>query len=530
MAKKIRFPLKLAEGKEARALDELREYFDLEAVVEYYKNGKLLTWLEDRYLEGEADAVRTLDEAKPSFRRQLCAVFQVEYTGGDEDLEDIERRQERIKRLHAITDNPEFIQNIDKVAFNQEELADLLDEGETKIYLCGEKFTVPASCRGITYIGIMNPTVHISGNMPEKLWELGIEFVGVDCDNLPEAPATELGVTPSISDSLDRKLVMLFKETSTCYCMAITKNYVIFEKKAAFNCFNDFRAPFLKDKNREDREEILANGKYCLNLHTLEIKNIPENLYIPTWPVISGDRLIYHLGGQNQVKYFDVLAMENGDVFDFKSSQYLDASSDYILAGSGWSEAKLLNLKTGKIQQLNDAYGKILDGEIYTLKLNENKVYNPEKGTTRLAKEVTWDFIPEKVCGNKMYGTVDRSTFEQDVRVVDRTTGSKRSLFKYYNYNCRSQISVSDGYWVLADQKDSYKDPVVIRAIDLETSEVRKIASISPANRMGIIGVINNWFYYRTQEEVRKSDGENKTIWHIYKVNLANPEQNEEIN
>ena len=43
MAKKIRFPLKLAEGAEARTLDELREHFDLQAVLEYYKNGKLLT-------------------------------------------------------------------------------------------------------------------------------------------------------------------------------------------------------------------------------------------------------------------------------------------------------------------------------------------------------------------------------------------------------------------------------------------------------------------------------------------------------
>ena len=138
MAKKIRFPLKLAEGAEVRTLEELREHFDLGAVLEYYKNGKLLTWLEDRYLEGEAEAVRALNEAAPDFQRQLCAVFQVEYTGNEVDLEEIERRQERLKRLRTITDDAEFIQNIDRVAFDQEELADLLDEGATKIYLCGE--------------------------------------------------------------------------------------------------------------------------------------------------------------------------------------------------------------------------------------------------------------------------------------------------------------------------------------------------------------------------------------------------------
>ena len=38
MAKKIRFPLKLAEGAEVRTLEELREHFDLEALLGYYKN------------------------------------------------------------------------------------------------------------------------------------------------------------------------------------------------------------------------------------------------------------------------------------------------------------------------------------------------------------------------------------------------------------------------------------------------------------------------------------------------------------
>lgn len=108
MGKKIRFPLKLSEGAEVRTLEELREHFDLEAVLEYYKNGKLLTWLEDRYLEGEAEAVQALDEASPDFQRRLCEVFQVEYTGGDIDLEAIERRQERLKRLRSITDEAEY--------------------------------------------------------------------------------------------------------------------------------------------------------------------------------------------------------------------------------------------------------------------------------------------------------------------------------------------------------------------------------------------------------------------------------------
>ena len=195
MPKKIRFPLKLADDTQARTLKELREHFDLETVLGHYKNGKLLTWLEDRYLEGEAEAVRTLDEVAPDFQRQLCAVFQVEYTGDDVDMKEVERRQERLRHLRTITDDAEFIQNIDRVAFNREELGDLLSAGETRIYLCGDEFTVPASCKGVTYVGIENPTVYISGNVPETLDELEIEFLNVSCDNLPperkKAPVPE---------------------------------------------------------------------------------------------------------------------------------------------------------------------------------------------------------------------------------------------------------------------------------------------------------------------------------------------------
>ena len=186
MAKKIRFPLKLAEGKEVRTLEELQEHFDLEAVLEYYKSGKLLTWLEDRYLEGEAEAIRALDETVPDFQRQLCAVFQVEYVGDDVDMEEIEYRQERLKRLRTITNENEYIQNIDSVAFDQEELADLLDEGAEVIYLCGTSFHIPISQKNIMYIGINKPVVHLSGNIPGDMQETGIICENCRPDNWPE--------------------------------------------------------------------------------------------------------------------------------------------------------------------------------------------------------------------------------------------------------------------------------------------------------------------------------------------------------
>ena len=103
MAKKIRFPLELADGTQARTLEDLQEHFDLESVLSYYKNGKLLTWLRDRYLESEAEAVEALDETAVDFQKQFCGIFGAEYTDHSVDLEGIARRQERLAKLRTYT-------------------------------------------------------------------------------------------------------------------------------------------------------------------------------------------------------------------------------------------------------------------------------------------------------------------------------------------------------------------------------------------------------------------------------------------
>lgn len=185
MAKKIRFPLVMADEAQVRNLEELREHFDLESVLEYYKNGKLLTWLKDRYFDDEAEAVEALEESAPDFQKRLCEAFGVEFSGEAVDLEEIALRQERLAKLRTFTDDADVIGNIDSVAFDQEELADLLDEGVEKIYLCGENFTVPASKRGVTYVGVNRPKVHLNGKVPKNLEELGIAFFGCETDDLP---------------------------------------------------------------------------------------------------------------------------------------------------------------------------------------------------------------------------------------------------------------------------------------------------------------------------------------------------------
>ena len=64
MAKKIKFPLVLRNGQRVYTMEELREYFHLEKIYEYFCNGKLTEWLENRYYEEEAKQIRELDPQK----------------------------------------------------------------------------------------------------------------------------------------------------------------------------------------------------------------------------------------------------------------------------------------------------------------------------------------------------------------------------------------------------------------------------------------------------------------------------------
>jgi len=161
VAKKIKFPLILNNDFQARTLEEVHDNFDLEKMIGYFNNGKLLIWLEDRYYEKEADAVRLLDKESPLFVQKLCNIFDIPYTDAlTEDLEEVAERQRAVEILKQYTSDPQILNQIDDIAFCQEDLADLLDEGKTTIYLCENEYSIPLSKTGIEYIGIGKPVIY----------------------------------------------------------------------------------------------------------------------------------------------------------------------------------------------------------------------------------------------------------------------------------------------------------------------------------------------------------------------------------
>jgi hypothetical protein len=179
MARKSMFPLKMADDVQVRKLEELQEHFDFQAVYSYYDDGRLLEWLEARYYENEAEKVKALDKNAPDFKKSLCEIFGVDYQddlADSVDLENISERNERLEKLRTFTSDDKILAAVDRVAFDQEELADLLNDDVKVIYLCGDSFRIPGSKEGVTYIGVNNPKVEV----PDGFRDKNIIFENVD--------------------------------------------------------------------------------------------------------------------------------------------------------------------------------------------------------------------------------------------------------------------------------------------------------------------------------------------------------------
>ena len=164
MARKVRFPLKMKNGVEVRTLSELQENFDLEAVLGYFAEGKLKTWLEHRCEEEKAEAVGALSVDTPDLTEKLCKILGIEYQddSNETDMELIQRRNEKLRILKAETDDRTLIDNVDIVALNQDDLYDILDTSDSpQIYLYQGVYYIPFGKKNIQYIGINNPEVQL---------------------------------------------------------------------------------------------------------------------------------------------------------------------------------------------------------------------------------------------------------------------------------------------------------------------------------------------------------------------------------
>lgn len=183
MAKKIRFSLEMEQGIMVGDVEALRRNFSLSQVLMYLSNGKLITWLRDRYEDDLADAVEGLEKDDPQLGKKISDIFEVEYD--EKTLIDMEKAAERDAKLRLLkehTTEQRFTDHVDQVAFTQDDLYDLLDADEKEIYLCGEQFTIPLAKKGIHYIGINRPVVVINAKTVVNWQDKEIQLTDVVYD------------------------------------------------------------------------------------------------------------------------------------------------------------------------------------------------------------------------------------------------------------------------------------------------------------------------------------------------------------
>lgn len=183
MARKIRFGLNMPEKQNIRTLEELKQYFDLKAVLEYYFNNKLTEWLNDRGYASIAEQLNALDRDKDDFEENVCKIFRAQYkaeAAGAVTAEDVEALVDRKEEIRKYTDDVNILENAGNVAFNQAELNALVKGDNSKtVYLLGKEFILTAKYKNKTYIGLNTPMVKFIDVPEVTLEELGIKLTGV---------------------------------------------------------------------------------------------------------------------------------------------------------------------------------------------------------------------------------------------------------------------------------------------------------------------------------------------------------------
>lgn len=184
MAKKIKFALKMKDGAEVRNIEDLREHFDADTVVGYFLDGRLLTWLGNFYYDTEADLVEKLDKNDAQLKKKLCEIFDVEYEDdGEFDVELAAKRREKLEKLKQYTADEKILALVDNVAFDRNDMVELLDEDVDTIVLVDGTYRIPLREHNKKYIGVGNVVAEINSKEVVDFDEIGIKFENIRFDD-----------------------------------------------------------------------------------------------------------------------------------------------------------------------------------------------------------------------------------------------------------------------------------------------------------------------------------------------------------
>lgn len=176
----------MKDSVKVRTLEELQINFDAEKLIGHWLNGKLQTWLLDRHYEDQLAKINAINTSGETLLVELCEALEIDIDRAENKVkvDEIAKRQERIKVIRQYTDDKDIIEHIDDVAMNQIELEVLLHRQVGSIYLYGEAFCFGGmSIKNVSFIGIDNPIIKVETDSLVDFHEMNVQFQGCKFDD-----------------------------------------------------------------------------------------------------------------------------------------------------------------------------------------------------------------------------------------------------------------------------------------------------------------------------------------------------------
>lgn len=271
MAKKIRFPLIMKDGIQVRTIEELRENFDLEKVIEYFLDGKLKAWLNQRSYFEELELINKLNIDSKNIPSQLCSMCKV-ICFQRVDVNKIIMKENREKLLKEYADSDDWKDKIDYIAFNQSEL-EILVKKNNKIYLVGDEFIISNELADKQYIGINKPILKLKFSDKYKNNDKTITFKNVILKS-----DSEINTCANIEKDCD------VDENSIKTFARYTNDIKVYNAEDLYHLLNNVGSYYIGTFHRDlylinnHVIYIVYDKIISINLNTLESKEIYNDL------------------------------------------------------------------------------------------------------------------------------------------------------------------------------------------------------------------------------------------------------------
>ncbi|MGO4373563.1 hypothetical protein [Paenibacillus sp. 2TAB19] len=166
LKRNIKFAIVLSNGMQIRTLEELIENFEVDTIVGYYLDGRLKTWLMQRFYTSQLQLLQNINEHNDSLHLEIAKVFGVNIEDVSFNSRQYFEKRSKLEVINKYTTDQVILENYEYVAVSQSELDTLLEKmtnsNNSIVYLLDDAstiFNISHNISNIIYIGVNNPTV-----------------------------------------------------------------------------------------------------------------------------------------------------------------------------------------------------------------------------------------------------------------------------------------------------------------------------------------------------------------------------------